>query len=308
MSRPIPEHGTANRYSYGCRCKPCTRAATRADAERKLARLSGRPRQIPADPAAEHARALLTRGLTLAQIGRESGLQASTIRRLVHGQKTILAVNAAKVLGVPLNVRVSLGDVPAVAATRRVRALYALGHLNWVIAQEAGVSRDTVCSLASGQWATLKVAADDGIRAAYDRLSMTTGTSAKTKKLAEQNGWAPPLAWDDETIDDPKAVPQTDAAAPVVTEGGNVAERWLMGESVILGAEDRRQVLAYLFEWKNLTCEQIAEQLGMTPQAADQAWNRVKKKARMEGRPVPWRRAYVPRERTLNQNQMEEAA
>jgi len=145
MSRPIPGHGTANRYAYGCRCKPCTRAASRADTQRRLDRMAGRPRQIPAGPAAEHARALLERGLTVTQVARESSLEPSTIRRLVNGQRQILAVNAAKVFAVPLNVRVAAGDVPSTGAVRRVRALYALGHLNREVATEAGLSRGHLC-------------------------------------------------------------------------------------------------------------------------------------------------------------------
>jgi hypothetical protein len=218
-----------------------------------------------------------------------------------------LAVNAAKVLSVPLNVRVSLGDVPSTGAVRRIRALYALGHLNWLIAQEAGISRDAVCYLAAGDWTTLKVAADDGIRRAYDRLSMKTGTSWKTRRLAERKGWAPPLAWDDDTIDDPDAVPQTDALKPVASEGGNVAARWLLGEAVILGRDDRREVLQYLFEWTNDTAEEIAARLDMKPESASRQWERIKEKARAEGRRV-WRRVYVPRERDLNQSEMGEAA
>lgn len=307
MSRPIPEHGTANRYSYGCRCKPCTKAASRADAERKLARLSGNPRQIPAGPAARHAQALLDRGLTLAQVGRESGLQPSTIRRLVHGQKTILAVNANKILAVPLNVRVSAGEVSAVGATRRIRALYALGHLNWVIAQEAGISRDAVSALSSGLWATLNVAADDGVRAAYDRLSMKTGTSWKTRRLAEREGWVPPLAWDDDTIDDPTAVPQTDAPAPAPTDDGNAAARWLMGESVILSRAERNEVLQHLFEWTTDTKEEIAARLEMSPEAAERQWHRLQQKAAADGRRL-WRRAWAYRDKDLTKNEMGAAA
>ncbi|MFF1358699.1 hypothetical protein [Streptomyces sp. NPDC058297] len=218
MSRPIPEHGNANRYSYGCRCPLCTRAATRADAQRKLDRMAGRPRQVPACPAAAHAAALLKRGLTITQIAREADTEPSTVRRLLQGQKSTLAVTANKILGVALNVRVSLGDVPATGAIRRVRALYALGHLNRVIAEEAGVSRDAICSLAAGTWPTLKVTADDGVRAAYDRLSMSTGTSWKTRTLAERNGWAPPLAWDDDAIDDPRARPHLPSDEDVLGE------------------------------------------------------------------------------------------
>jgi hypothetical protein len=234
-------------------------------------------------------------------------VEPSTVRRLAAGQKTLWATTAEKLLSVPLDVRVSLGDVPAVGAVRRVRALYALGHFNHQIAAEAGISRDAVCALAADKWPTVKVHIDDGVRKAYDRLSMSTGKSGKTRLWAERKGWVPPLAWDDEAIDNPAAVPQIDAIAPAVTEGTNVAARWLNGESVILGAEDRKEVLAHLFEWTNDTTAEIAAKLEMTPKAAEQAWHRMKRQARLEGRRM-WRRVYVPRERTLNQNEMEEAA
>lgn len=308
MSRPIPEHGTANRYSYGCRCKACTRAATRADAQRRLDRLAGRPRSVPAGPASAHVRALLGQGLTTWQIGRESGVEPSTVRRIAEGQNRALASTVEKLLAVPLTVRVSAGDVSSLGAVRRVRALYVLGHFNHAIAAEAGISRDAVCMLASGKWPTIKVGVDDGVRAAYDRMSMSTGTSGKTRAWAKRHGWAPPLAWDEDAIDDPNGFPRMDAPVPAVTEGGNVAARWLLGESVVLGDEDRKQVVQHLFEWTQLTKEQIAARLEITPGAAEQIWNRLKKQARLEGRTEPWRRTYALRDRDLAKTQMGEAA
>ncbi|MEV8248139.1 hypothetical protein AB0R01_30850 [Streptomyces rochei] len=216
-------------------------------------------------------------------------------------------MNANKILAVPLNVRVSAGEVSAVGATRRIRALYALGHLNWVIAQEAGISRDAVSALSSGLWATLNVAADDGVRAAYDRLSMKTGTSWKTRRLAEREGWVPPLAWDDDTIDDPTAVPQTDAPAPAPTDDGNAAARWLMGESVILSRAERNEVLQHLFEWTTDTKEEIAARLEMSPEAAERQWHRLQQKAAADGRRL-WRRAWAYRDKDLTKNEMGAAA
>ncbi|MEU1133549.1 hypothetical protein ABZ383_27455 [Streptomyces sp. NPDC005900] len=246
--------------------------------------------------------------MNITQIAREAGTEPSTVRRLIEGQKSVLTVNAEKILSVPLDVRVSRGDVPAIGAIRRVRALYALGHLNWVIAQEAGVSRDAICSLAAGSWQTLEVSRDAGIRAAYDRLSMRTGTSWKTRKTAARHGWVPPLAWDDDTIDDPSAQPQTDALAPTQSEGGNLVDRWLMGESVILGRAERHQVLVHLFEWSELPPEEIARRLDMSASAAARAWERHKDRARKAGSPVPWRRRWMLRNKELVKNEMGAAA
>jgi DNA-binding CsgD family transcriptional regulator len=268
--------------------------------------MAGRPRSVPAGPVTEHVRRLLAQNLTVTQIAREAGLEPSTIRRLAVGQKRVLRGTAQKVLGVPVGVRVSLGDVPAFGATRRVRALYALGHLNWQIAEVAGVSRDTVCALAAASWPTIKVAADDGIRAAYNELSMRTGTSWKTRRLAERNGWAPPLAWDDDTIDAPCAVPMTDAPAPAPADGPDAVARFLMGESVVLDAVGRREAIAHLMEWTSKTPEEIGEQLDMSADAVSRSWERTKRKACEEGRRV-WRRVYVP-QRELLRSEMESAA
>ncbi|GAA3590999.1 hypothetical protein [Streptomyces osmaniensis] len=128
--------------------------------------------------------------------------------------------------------------------------------------------------------------------------------AGRTRRAAERQGWYGPLAWDDDTIDDPTAVPQTDAVQPLAAEGEDVAARWLMGESVILGRSARREVLQHLFEWTSDTTEEIAARLEMTPEAAERAWHRQQAKAAAEGRRV-WRRVYTPR---IKQNDMEEAA
>jgi DNA-binding transcriptional MerR regulator len=45
------------------------------------------------------------------------------------------------------------------------------------------------------------------VAAVYDELSMTPGPSSLAAARAAGKGWAPPLAWDDDTIDDPAAAP-----------------------------------------------------------------------------------------------------
>ena len=41
----------------------------------------------------------------------------------------------------------------------------------------------------------------------YDRLSMTPGPSQEARDRAKRKGWRPPLAWDDDSIEDPEAKP-----------------------------------------------------------------------------------------------------
>jgi len=124
---------------------------------------------------------------------------------------------------------------------------------------------------------------------------------------AERLGFHSPLAWDDDTIDDPSAVPQVDAVPPAYTDGSDVVARWLMGESVILDRHGRREALCHLMEWTGLTPQEIGDRLETTAEAVSRAWEREKKKAREEGRRL-WRRMYTPRERDLSKDDMEEVA
>jgi hypothetical protein len=50
----------------------------------------------------------------------------------------------------------------------------------------------------------------DAIVIIYDKVSMIPcedPTAGRVARQAKKKGWAPPLAWDDDTIDDPKAKP-----------------------------------------------------------------------------------------------------
>ncbi|MGS2592072.1 hypothetical protein [Streptomyces hebeiensis] len=198
----------------------------------------------------------------------------------------------------------------SVGAVRRIRALYALGHFQYEIASACGLSRDFVSDLAAGNWLSLAVERDVSIRRAYDRLGMTVGGSWKTRRWAERKGWVPPLAWDDDTIDDPDAVPQTDAVPPEYTEGANVVDRFLLGESVVLDKEGRREALRHLMEWTALSAEEIGARLDMSGDSAVRAWERIKARARQEGGPVPWRRVYVApaREKSMGRDDVRSAA
>jgi transposase-like protein len=153
-----------------------------------------------------------------------------------------MRATAEKILAVPLNVRVALGDVPAVGASRRLQGLYALGHRVAVIADLSGISTDAVGHLVAGRWTTIKVAADSGIREAYAQLSMQTGPSSRTRKIAQQNGWAPPLAWDEDAIDDPEAAPLLDADVDAYDEVA--VRRYADGARIGLTAAERLDAVA----------------------------------------------------------------
>ncbi|MEU8682934.1 hypothetical protein [Streptomyces sp. NPDC048611] len=262
-----------------------------------------------------HIQRLIDGGLTAQQVAREAGVDPSAVRWALSGRKKLMLRGTAdKILGVPVGARTTVGFVSSVGAVRRIQALYTLGHFNRRIAEASGLSRCFIIDLANEKRASLTIQRDAGVRRAYDELSMTVGGSSKARLYAEAHGWVPPLAWDDDMIDDPSAVPSLDAVpclggAPEEEVTENAVARFLMGESVVLDHAARREVVAYLMEWTALTPVEIAARVESSANAVSRTWERVKRQARDEGRQAPWRRHFEPMTRAqLSRRELEVAA
>lgn len=276
---------------------------------------------VDAEPVRAHLLALREAGMSQDAVIRRLSLPQSALKNVMYGAngrppgRTVRRETAAAVLAFwP-----TLDDFPdaalidATGTRRRAEALAVLGWSGSRLAPEIGMTKDNFNTCLRGRRVSARFARK--VARLYDRLwsqkpeyhGVPSGLASRIRTMAAASGFHGPLAWDDDTIDDPRALPLTDAVQPVVTEGENLAARWLMGESVILRPADRREVLQHLFEWTNDTTAEIAARLDMSPEAAERAWERMKERAAADGRRL-WRRAYVPRERSLEQTDMEEAA
>ncbi|MER6844781.1 hypothetical protein [Streptomyces platensis] len=282
----------------------------REDQMRVLDRLAGRPRSVPAPPVIVHIGVLRASGMSWAQIGRAAGLSESNARKLhTSGAKSVLRRTAEAVLAVRPGEHTATGFVSPVGTVRRLRALFALGHSRDELARLVGVTPTSISNLVGGEYNTVRVGVAAAVRAAYDGLSMTVGSSTKNRLRAAREGWAPPLAWDEDDLDNPEAGPCADSGPALAESGEKAVARWLMGESVVLDQRGRREAIAYLMEWTTDSPEEIAARLESTPDAVSRAWERIKEKARQEGRPVPWRRKLeLARRNELTKREMETAA
>lgn len=89
---------------------------------------------------------------------------------------------------------------------RRIQGMWWLGHNSATIGQAAGgITADQVGDLTRRSRVQRRTM--EAIRQAYEALSMTAGSSTHTRSRALAAGCSPPLAWDDNTIDDPDAKP-----------------------------------------------------------------------------------------------------
>ena len=277
---------------------------------------------VDAEPVRAHLRRIHAAGMSYPAICQRLGLpQANSLQHLVWGRgqwgpgQQVRRETAELIL----NYWPTLQDFPdaaridATGTRRRVEAMAVRGFSRAAMADRIGmcathfkkvVGRDRVTAAVARSVAALY---DEWWNADPSAYGLPRSSVSRALRDAQRAGYHSALAWDDDTIDDPNALPQTDAVQPVATEGENVAARWLMGESVILDRAARREVLAHLFEWTNDTAEEIAARLEMSPEAASRTWERIKDKARTEGR-ILRRRVYVPRERNLTKIEMREAA
>lgn len=222
------QHGTRAAYvADRCPCEPC-RQANRAYE-------NGRSRQITygrwspyvdAAPAREHIRACMAAGIGTRRICEISGVSRSAVIALLYGKQRagktptpsarIRPEVSAKLLAVRVSVDNLAGRalIDATGTRRRLQALVAIGWSRAELGRRIGVTPQNFTTLMTTGRVTVRTAA--AVSALYDEISMQPRTAddhggrisiSRARRSAAAAGWVPPLAWDDEDIDDPAAKP-----------------------------------------------------------------------------------------------------
>ena len=96
---------------------------------------------------------------------------------------------------------------PSIGTARRLRALIAIGHSQTEIGTLLGIHPSYISKLAEQNREHVNPDTAERVNALYNKLSMTPGKSKRSLRLAQSKGWAPPLAWDEDDIDNPEAHP-----------------------------------------------------------------------------------------------------
>lgn len=95
----------------------------------------------------------------------------------------------------------------AAGSRRRLQALAVMGWDFVELGRRLGISGSSVSKMASRSQRVSRVNAEK-VRGLYDELSMLRGENKVARTRALMKGWCPPLAWDEDTIDDPLAKAQ----------------------------------------------------------------------------------------------------
>jgi transcriptional regulator with XRE-family HTH domain len=220
------EHGTlAASKTDRCDCTPCKAAASRYDARRYRLIAYGRWQPFTdAEPVRQHAKRLQEYGIGWMRIAALADVPKGSVSRLLYGDSSrgtppsrrVRPATAAAILAIEPNLDVLAGtvSVDATGTRRRIQALVAMGWSQSKIAARLGVAPTNLGTTMSGK--QVHAATARAVRALYDELWNQPPpedthhdkiAASRARNLARSRGWAPPLAWDDETIDDPRARP-----------------------------------------------------------------------------------------------------
>lgn len=221
------EHGTLKAYKIdGCKCRPCRDAnnADKVTSTRQKAYGTYDNGRTDTQPVRDHITALIEAGVSDRTIAAAANVSRTTIRTIMRGRnerggqtnKTTTKAIAARILAIKPTEDV-LGDgcyVNATGTHRRIQALAATGWPLARIAARIGVRPSNMNTLLAQDRVTVRMART--VRGVYDQLwdkqpttanSYEAGGVRRARNLAASKGWAPPLAWDDDTIDDPDTLP-----------------------------------------------------------------------------------------------------
>lgn len=221
---------------------------------------SGLRRRTPNEPVAAHIKLLEDAGMTPSAVCAIAGIGRSTYYAIRNRRKPTCHVRiAAAIIAVTADsYRPEPALVPSIGARRRIQALLALGWTHDELTARCGIN--TALKLSQRSHHLLR-RVHLQIKALYDELSMTPGTSSQTRARAHRSGYAPPLAWDDDTIDDPNARPKgigkTDRRYRHLVDEAAVIRAVRGDRTVALSTAERREVVRRLRAdgWRDVRIE-----------------------------------------------------
>lgn len=212
----LPQTRVAAPSSPGARPHGPTRARLRA---------YGIAAYIDAGPARARVRELGEAGIGWRRVAMLAGLNPSVVSKLLYGDtrrgqapcERIRPETAEKILALEVSMELVAEGTPidATGTKRRVHALVACGWSQQKVATRLGMAGSNFHLCITSERVTAGTARK--VAALYDELwdqpppedtHRDKIAASRSRRYARERGWPPPMAWDDDTIDDPAAEPQ----------------------------------------------------------------------------------------------------
>lgn len=190
-------HGALN----SCRCFTCRVARANWERERLQAAKEGRAFTTTCEESAARLELFLSAGFTYKAIGRALAMEGTVLKRIVDEPHGVMLRSTQERI---MNLRVSdiePGRTSAGGAMRRLRDLSLLGWQSARLADEAGLSENTIRNVMHGRNAIINGETDRRIRSMFERVSRmnppTDRAAQSWAKKSKQRGWKR-LAWYDD--------------------------------------------------------------------------------------------------------------
>jgi hypothetical protein len=210
-----------------------------------------------AQPVRDHVNALRAAGMSPARISERTGVGIGTLNYLLFGEAEYpvpaqIRTESAQTLLAFWPTLDDFADGARIDETGTIRRMQALATMGWLpveIAKHTPLSKHTFFNMRPGRRVTAAVAriVRDFYQQYADKPAEECGVRLRSARYARTwaaaKNFAPPIAWDDDTIDDPQAEPNYGDRTPrYIALAENCAE----------------------LERQGHTREQIAERLGVT--------------------------------------------
>lgn len=192
--------------------------------QRRRRRLIGYGQWQPftdAAPVREHVQAIRATNMSVRNLAAATGVSVATLDHLLFGSNGyppaahIRTESARTLLAYwpTLDDYIDAAILDACGSRRRLQALAVRGIPTTRVAAHLGLPKPVVERAKRNSQVTARTARL--IRDAYNDLSAKNGeqsgvtpwSARRCATQAQAKGWAPPAAWDDDTIDDPSAQP-----------------------------------------------------------------------------------------------------
>lgn len=256
--RRIADHGTLSRYVQGkCRCEPCRSTAVRYNKKLRSDRYQGRERLVDAESIRAHVAHLQQQGMSFRAISQAAGWASRNALATALSRTRVRRDTAERILAVqPTSDIRPTRYTDATGARRRLQALASIGWPSRQLAHALGQKDPSLVQrIQSGKATSIRQGTAQAIADLYNKLWNHQGPSQRTRSAAQARGWLPPLAWDDDNLDNPHAQPDTGAVRTT--------------KRSTLNLEDLHELL----RWGH-TRDEAAARLGTSREAIDKALSR----------------------------------
>lgn len=171
-------------------------------------------------------------------------------------------------------------SIDATGTRRRMQALAFMGWPTTVLCDLLGTTQAQTHKLLRNERVSIPTA--ERVRAVYDQVwnvEPPGGARVYTMNRARSLGWVGPLAWDDDTIDDPDAIPEVDPEVGDDRLDAAIVDAAVAGEQPKMSPLERAEAIRRL-NALNWSAARIARWIDCSPKTID----RVRKRLEL---PVP---------------------